>query len=89
MGIFLKYGLFSSCTLSKYAHVTWPKLQISKICNQFVLILYIHVSVNSKPDHPPGAKHPGNFCDGRIIHSLGKKGVQNPHPRAYKNELKP
>ena len=31
----------------------------------------------------------GNFFDGRILHPLGKKKVQNPDPRAYKNELKP
>ena len=31
---------------------------------------------------------PGNFFDGRIPHPLGKKS-SNPHPRAYKNELKP
>ena len=31
---------------------------------------------------------PGNFFDGRIPHSPGKKRVENPHPRAYKNELK-
>ena len=30
---------------------------------------------------------PGNFFDGRIPRPLGKKGVQNPHPWAYKNEL--
>ena len=44
MGIFLKYGLFSPCTLTKYGHVTWPKLQISKIFHQFVPILYIRES---------------------------------------------
>ena len=32
---------------------------------------------------------PGNFFDGRIPHSLGKRKVQNPYPQAFKNELKP
>ena len=31
----------------------------------------------------------GNFFDGRIPHPPGKQGVQNPHPWAYKNKLKP
>ena len=37
-----------------------------------------NVSVNSKPDHPPG-RPPGNVFDGRIP-TTGEKGVQNPHP---------
>ena len=32
---------------------------------------------------------PGNFFDGRIPQPPGRERVQNPHPRAYKNELKP
>ena len=41
----------------------------------------LYVSVNSKPDHPPPrAKSQGNFFDGRIPHSPGKKRVQNPPP---------
>ena len=31
----------------------------------------------------------GNFFDGQIPHPPGKKRVQNPTPRAYKNKLKP
>ena len=37
----------------------------------------------------PRAKPLGNCFDGRISQPPGKKGVQNPHPRACKNELKP
>ena len=48
-----------------------------------------NASVNSKPDHPPWGKTPKQFLDGRIPHPPGKKKVQNPDPRAYKNELKP
>ena len=36
---------------------------------------------------PPG-KPPGNFLIGEFL-TPGQKSVQNPHPRAYKNELKP
>ena len=42
-----------------------------------------NVSVNSKPDHPPG-----NFFDGRIPHPRAKKEFKTPTPWAYKNELK-
>ena len=38
---------------------------------------------------PPRAKPQGNFLDGRIPLPQGKERVQNSHPRAYKNELKP
>ena len=34
-----------------------------------------NVSVNSKPDYPPG-----NFLKGRIRHPLGMKKVRNPDP---------
>ena len=43
-----------------------------------------YVSVNSKPDHPPG-----NFFDGRIPPPRAKKELKTPTPRAYKNELNP
>ena len=36
---------------------------------------------------PPG-QNPGNFFDGQIPHPWAKRDP-NPHPRAYKNELKP
>ena len=49
----------------------------------------LYVSVNSKPDHPPRAKSPGNFFDGRIPHPRAKKEFKTPTPRAYNNELKP
>ena len=39
------------------------------------------------PIPPPRAK-PGQFFDGQIPHPRAKR-VQNPHLRAYKNELKP
>ena len=48
-----------------------------------------NVSVNSKPDHAPRAKPPGNFFDRRIPHPPGKKEFKTPTPRAYKNDLKP
>ena len=48
----------------------------------------IYVSVNSKLDHLPRAKPPGNFLMGEFP-TPGKKRAQNPRPRAYKNELKP
>ena len=47
-----------------------------------------YVSVNSKPDHPPG-KTPRQFFDRRIPHPPGKKEFKTPTPLAYKNELKP
>ena len=37
-----------------------------------------YVSVNSKPDHPPG-----NFFDGRIPHPSGKKSSKPPPPEAF------
>ena len=37
---------------------------------------------------PPRAKPLGKFLMGEFP-TPGQKGVQNPHPRAYKNELKP
>ena len=42
-----------------------------------------NVSVDSKPDHPPG-----QFFDGRIPTTWAKR-VQNRHPWAHKNDLKP
>ena len=44
----------------------------------------VNVSNNSKPDHPPRA-----IFLWANSPPPGKKGVQNPHPRAYNNELKP
>ena len=38
-----------------------------------------YVSVNSKPDHPPG-KTPGQFFDRRIPHPPGKKEFKTPTP---------
>ena len=85
MGIFLKYGLFSPCTLTKYGHVTWPKLQISKIFNQFVPILYIYVSVNSKPDQPPPGQNPQAIVlMGEFPTPRGKKEFKTPTPRPIK-----
>ena len=45
----------------------------------------MYQSIPSLTIPPP----PGNFSDELIPHPPGKNGVQNPHPRAYKNELKP
>ena len=47
-------------------------------------LTYHNVSVNSKPDHPPG-----QFFGLANSPPPGQKRVQNPTPRAYKNELKP
>ena len=40
MDIFVKFWLFSRFPVTKYGHVTWPKMQISKIL-YFILILYL------------------------------------------------
>ena len=47
-----------------------------------------YVSVNSKPDHPP-RQNPLAIFWWANSPPPGKKGVQNPHPQAYKSELKP
>ena len=39
VSIYVKFGFFLPCPLTKYSHVTWPKLQMSKISN-FGLILH-------------------------------------------------
>ena len=39
-----------------------------------------YVSVNSKPEHPPAGKLPGNFLKGRIPQPPGTKKVRNPGP---------
>ena len=64
-----------------------PSCKFQKFRDQFVPILYIYVSVNSKLTIPR-AKPPGNFFEGANCPPPGKKGVQTP-PQAYKNELKP
>ena len=56
-----------------------------------ILANFINVLVNSKPDHPnpqPG-KTPRQFFWWPNSPPPGKKGVQYPHTKAYKNELKP
>ena len=57
----------------------WRKIQHFKM----LFIFNFYVSVNSKPDHPPG-----NIFDGRIPHPPGKKEFKTPTSRAYENELK-
>ena len=61
--------------LTEYPTILFPHF------SQVYLSKHANVSVNSKPDHPPRAKPPGNFFDVRIPHPPGKKEVQNPHPR--------
>ena len=48
-----------------------------------------NVSVNSKPDNPPPQQNPRAIFGWANSPPPGKKGVQNLHPRAYTNELKP
>ena len=45
-----------------------------------------YVSVNSKPEHPPRGKTPGNFLISEFPTPHAKESLT---PRAYKNELKP
>ena len=45
-----------------------------------------YVSVNSKPDHPPG-QTPGNFLKGRIP-TPGQKESAKPQPLGQKNRAK-
>ena len=47
-----------------------------------------NVSVNSKPDHPPGNTL-GNFLNVRISHHPSTKRVRNPDPWGKKIVLKP
>ena len=47
-----------------------------------------YVSVSSKPDHPSRQNPRTIFLIGEFP-TPGQNRVQNPHPRAYKNELKP
>ena len=46
-------------------------------------VLY-NVSVNSKLDHPPRAKPPSDFFDGRIPHPRAKKEFKTPTPGPMK-----
>ena len=54
----------------------------------FACLRVMYQSIPSLTIPPPWAKPLGNFFDGRIPHPRAKR-VQNPHPRAYKKELKP
>ena len=65
-----------------------PKVSFDTLGKELGLFGVMYQSIPSLTI-PPRAKPRGNFFDGRISHPPGKKGVQNPHPRAYKNELKP
>ena len=38
MGIYVKFGHFLQCPLSKYGHVKWPKKQISKKFYFFLIL---------------------------------------------------
>ena len=49
---------------------------------------YTNVSVNSKPDHPPGQNPQAIFWWANSP-PPGQERSSKPHPQAYKNELKP
>ena len=64
-----------SCKTAKFYHLQMIKRKVGSPVN---------VSVNSKPDHPPGAKPPGNLFDGRIPHPRAKKSSKPPPPGPIK-----
>ena len=86
--------------LFNFSNLHENTLIVSNFQNQHILIyMHIHVlswgtpfpsrstcnvSVNSKPYHPPG-----QFFWWANSPSPGKQRVQNPHPWAYNNKLKP
>ena len=80
--LILKFSSFQACTRSVLRRLELKckrghKLE-SSIC----------VSLNSKPDHPPG-NHQGHFLNGQNPHSRRTKKVRNPDPWGRKVVLKP
>ena len=54
---------------------------------EFYLLMH-NVSVNSKPDHPPG-KPQGNFCERENSPHPGHKESAKPRPQGKKNRAHP
>ena len=69
---------------------TIKKLAVASLLPKSELVTFdgnplrYYVSVNSKPDHPPGAKPPGNFFDGGFPTPWAKRCSKPPPPGPIK-----